>query len=277
MIKVGEINNLRVLRGTSVGMYLGDEEDNDVLLPNKYIPDGLIVGDFIDVFIYRDSEDRIIATTLQPKINLNEFACLRVSAVSHFGAFIDWGLEKDLLVPFREQNKKLEVGDWAIIYLYLDQETERLVGSCKVNKYLEKENIDLKVGQEVDLLIFEKTDMGLNAVINNRYKGLLYQNEIFQRVAWGDNLKGYIKNIREDNRIDLSLQKQGYVNVEPNSQKILEKLKENEGFLPLNDKSESIDIMSMLEMSKKTFKKAVGALYKQKLITIEDDGIRLEK
>ena len=277
MIRVGEINNLRVLRGTSVGMYLGDEEDNDVLLPNKYIPDGLIVGDFIDVFIYRDSEDRIIATTLQPKINLNEFACLRVSAVSHFGAFIDWGLEKDLLVPFREQNKKLEVGDWAIIYLYLDQETERLVGSCKVNKYLEKENIDLKVGQEVDLLIFEKTDMGLNAVINNRYKGLLYQNEIFQRVAWGDNLKGYIKNIREDNRIDLSLQKQGYVNVEPNSQKILEKLKENEGFLPLNDKSESIDIMSMLEMSKKTFKKAVGALYKQKLITIEDDGIRLEK
>lgn len=275
MIRVGEINNLRVLRGTSVGMYLGDEEDNDVLLPNKYIPDGLIVGDFIDVFIYRDSEDRIIATTLQPKINLNEFACLRVSAVSHFGAFIDWGLEKDLLVPFREQNKKLEVGDWAIIYLYLDQETERLVGSCKVNKYLEKENIDLKVGQEVDLLIFEKTDMGLNAVINNRYKGLLYQNEIFQRVAWGDNLKGYIKNIREDNRIDLSLQKQGYVNVEPNSQKILEKLKENEGFLPLNDKSESIDIMSMLEMSKKTFKKAVGALYKQKLITIEDDGIRI--
>ena len=275
MIRVGEINNLRVLRGTSVGMYLGDEEDNDVLLPNKYIPDGLIVGDFIDVFIYRDSEDRIIATTLQPKINLNEFACLRVSAVSHFGAFIDWGLEKDLLVPFREQNKKLEVGDWAIIYLYLDQETERLVGSCKVNKYLEKENIDLKVGQEVDLLIFEKTDMGLNAVINNRYKGLLYQNEIFQRVAWGDTLKGYIKNIREDNRIDLSLQKQGYVNVEPNSQKILEKLKENEGFLPLNDKSESIDIMSMLEMSKKTFKKAVGALYKQKLITIEEDGIRI--
>jgi uncharacterized protein len=275
MLHLGIKNTLRILRGTGVGMFLGDEEGNDVLLPKKYVPANAIVGDDIEVFIYRDSEDRIIATNLEPKIQLNQFACLQVKSVTAIGAFLDWGLEKDLFVPFREQNKKMEEGRWYAVFLYLDEETDRLVASCKVNRYFEKENIDLKIGQEVDLLIFEETDLGLNAVINNKYKGLIYENEIFQRIKIGTRTKGFVKNLRDDNRVDLSLQKQGYANVEPNAERILEKLKTNNGFLDVTDKSDSNYVMYQLEMSKKTFKKAVGALYRQKIIRIEDDGIYL--
>jgi len=275
MLHLGIKNTLRILRGTGVGMFLGDEEGNDVLLPKKYVPENAIVGEDIEVFIYRDSEDRIIATNLEPKIQLNQFACLQVKSVTAIGAFLDWGLEKDLFVPFREQNKKMEEGRWYAVYLYLDEETDRLVASCKVNRYFEKENIDLLIGQEVDLLIFEETDLGLNAVINNKYKGLIYENEIFQRIKIGTRTKGFVKNLRDDNRVDLSLQKQGYANVEPNAERILEKLKANNGFLDLTDKSDSNYVMYQLEMSKKTFKKAVGALYRQKIIRIEEDGIYL--
>jgi len=275
MLHLGIKNTLRILRGTGVGMFLGDEEGNDVLLPKKYVPENAIVGEDIEVFIYRDSEDRIIATNLEPKIQLNQFACLQVKSVTAIGAFLDWGLEKDLFVPFREQNKKMEEGRWYAVYLYLDEETDRLVASCKVNRYFEKEKIDLLIGQEVDLLIFEETDLGLNAVINNKYKGLIYENEIFQRIKIGTRTKGFVKNLRDDNRVDLSLQKQGYANVEPNAARILDKLKSNNGFLDLTDKSDSNYVMYQLEMSKKTFKKAVGALYRQKIIRIEEDGIYL--
>lgn len=276
-MKVGQYNTLKILRGTSVGMYLGDEEGNDVLLPHKYIPEEAVVGQDIDVFIYRDSEDRLIATTLKPLIELNQFACLEVVGVSKFGAFVDWGLEKDLFIPFREQNKKLEQGDWTVVYLYLDEQTDRLVGSCKVHKFFKNDEIaGLEPGQEVDLLVFEKTDLGLNVIIDNLYKGLVYQNEIFQRVAWGDVLKGYVKNIREDGKIDVSLQKQGFLQIiEPNSQKILDKLKASGGSLALSDKSDAMEIMEVLEMSKKNFKKATGNLYKQKLISMEEEQIRL--
>lgn len=277
MLHIGLKNTLRILRGTGVGMFLGDEEGNDVLLPKKYVPENVIVGDYIRVFIYRDSEDRIIATNLEPKIQLNQFACLQVKSVTAIGAFLDWGLEKDLFVPFREQNKKMEEGRWYAVFLYLDKETDRLVASCKVNRYFEKENIDLKIGQEVDLLIFEETDLGLNAIINNKYKGLIYENEIFQRIKIGTRTKGFVKNLRDDNRVDLSLQKQGYANIEPNAERILDKLKANNGFLDVSDKSDSNYIMYMLEMSKKTFKKAVGALYREKTIRIEEDGIYLNK
>ena len=275
MLHLGIKNTLRILRGTIVGMFLGDDEENDVLLPKKYIPEDTVVGDDIEVFIYKDSEDRIIATTLEPKIQLNQFACLQVKAVTVIGAFLDWGLEKDLFVPFREQNKKMEEGKWYVVFLYLDEETDRLVASCKVNRYFEKENIDLTIGQEVNLLVFEETEMGLNVIINGKYKGLIYENEIFQRIKIGTNTKGYIKNIREDNRIDVSLQKQGYENVEPNAERILAKLKSNNGFLDITDKSDANYVMYQLEMSKKTFKKAVGALYRQRIIRLEEDGIYL--
>lgn len=276
-MRVGEYNSLTILRATSVGMYLGDDEGNDVLLPHKYIPDNAQIGENLEVFIYRDSEDRLIATNLKPALTLNQFAVLEVAATSSIGAFLDWGLEKDLFVPFREQNHKLEKGQWVTIYLYLDKETDRLVGSAKINKFFKnEEGINLKEGQEVDLLVIEKTDLGHNVAINNSYKGLMYENETFKRVAWGDTIKGYIKTIREDNRIDVSLQPMGFLKtLEPNSKTIIEKLTAAGGTLQLSDSTDPIVIMEVLEMSKKSFKKAIGSLYKEKKISLDGDSISL--
>lgn len=273
MIQIGKINTLEALRETSVGFFLGDEDDNDVLLPNKYVPRTLQIGDSIDVFVYTDSEDRIIATTLTPKIKRNEFARLQVVSVTRVGAFLDWGLEKDLLVPYREQVRPMEVGRWYVVYLYLDHETDRLVASNRLNRFLDTAKPNLEEGQEVSLLAYESTDLGINVIINNRYKGLVYANEIFQRVYPGDRLTGYIKQIREDNRVDVSLQKPGYENVESSLQRILDALDDHRGFLPLHDKSDPDEIYRVLEMSKKTFKKAVGALFRERKIDIREDGI----
>ena len=276
MLKVGQKNRLKILRGTSVGFYLGDDEGNDVLLPHKYIPEEAEVGQEIEVFLYRDSEDRIIATTLKPLIELNKFACLEVTAVTRFGAFLDWGLEKELLVPFKEQNQKLREGDWAIAYLYLDEQTDRLVASVKVNKYLETEEIELEEKQEVEILPYEKSDLGQNVIVNDKYRGLIYENEIFQPITWGDRTKAYVKKVREDGKIDISLRPIGFENViESDSEKILRLLKESEGSLPFSDKSDPMDIQGFFEMSKKAFKRALGVLYKQKVIELGDGEIRL--
>lgn len=278
-MEVGKYNTLQILRGTSVGMYLGDEEGNDVLLPHKYIPENAQIGEDIEVFIYRDSEDRLIATTLKPFITLNQFAILEVVAVSKFGAFLDWGLEKDLFVPFKEQNHKLVTGHYVAAYLYLDEQTDRLVASAKVHKFFQNlEGVDLEIGQEVDLLVFEKTDLGHNVIINNLYKGLIYENEVFKRLAWGDVTKGYVKTIREDGKIDISLQPIGFLKtLEPNAKAIIEKLESSGGVLNLSDSSEPFEIMEILEMSKKNFKKAIGSLYKDKKIRILETSIELIK
>ena len=275
MIQIGKINTLIALRETSVGVFLGDDEDNDILLPNKYVPESLRVDDPFDVFVYTDSEDRIIATTLTPKIQRNQFARLQVISVTSVGAFLDWGLEKDLLVPYREQSRPMEVGRWYVVYLYLDHETDRLVASSRLNRFLDSEVPNLTEGQEVLLLAWEPTDLGINVIINNRYRGLVYANEVFRQVYPGDRLTGYIKTIRDDNRIDVSLQKPGYENVEPNAQRILATLKEQNGFLPLNDYSEPDAIYQTLEMSKKTFKKAIGALFRERKIAIKEHRIYL--
>jgi predicted RNA-binding protein (virulence factor B family) len=271
----GETNLLTAKRRTLNGYYLIDDENVEVLLPNKYVPSGMKPGDEISVFVYKDSEDRIIATDINPYIMLNEFAVLEVVDVNPVGAFLDWGLEKDLLVPYSEQSSKMQVGSSYPVYLYLDDKTQRLVASGKINKFLDQEEITVNNGDEVELLICNATDLGINVIINNVHIGLLYDNELFQAVTPGDILTGYVKNVRPDNKIDVSLQKQGYVNVEPNAQKILEKLKDGDGFLNINDKSDPIIILAKLEMSKKTFKKAIGSLYKQKIIRIEKDGIYL--
>jgi len=275
MINLGVYNSLAVLRRAEQGFYLGDDSGESVLLPNKYIPAGAEIGDTLNVFIYNDSEDRIIATTLTPKVTLNKFACLEVVNVTNNGAFLDWGLAKDIFVSFNEQSKKLEVGQHPIAFLYLDKLSNRLAASCKLNKFLNNENIEVKEKEEVELLIAEKTDIGVNVIINNRYKGILYQNEIFQTLTYGERVKGYIKKIREDNKIDVSLEKLGYEKVQPNEEKILSKLKENKGFLKLNDYSSPEEITEILEMSKKTFKKAIGSLFKKRTIRIEKDGIYL--
>ncbi|MGA0559472.1 S1 RNA-binding domain-containing protein [Larkinella sp. VNQ87] len=273
MLHLGKFNTLRALRETSVGVFLGDDEGNDVLLPNKYVPRTLAIGDDIDVFLYTDSEDRVIATTLTPKIKRNEFARLQVVSVTRVGAFLDWGLEKDLLVPYREQLRPMEVGRWYTVFLYLDHETDRLVASSRLNRFLDTGRPNLDEGQEVPLLAYESTELGINVIINNRYKGLVYANEIFQHVYPGDRLTGYIKQVREDNRVDVSLQKPGYENVEANTERILAALDQQRGFLPLHDKSDPDEIYRLLEMSKKTFKKAVGALFKDRKIVIKEDGI----
>lgn len=282
MIDIGRINTLTALRQTSVGYFLGDLSDrktqdfsNDILLPNKYVPDTLAVDDDIDVFVYTDSEDRPIATTLTPAIQRNEFAALQVVAVTPAGAFLDWGLEKDLLVPHREQAWPMEVGNWYVVFMYLDEETNRLVASSKVNRFLDPDVLDLEVGEEVQLLAYELTDLGVNVIIENRFRGLVYKNEIFRTVRPGDPLIGYIKHIRDDGRVDVSLQRTGFENVEPNAQRIMALLKVENGFLPLTDKTPPEEIHAALEMSKKTFKKAIGTLYRERKIVIEDTGIRL--
>lgn len=278
-MEVGKYNTLQILRGTSVGMYLGDEEGNDVLLPHKYIPENAQIGEKIEVFIYRDSEDRLIATTLKPLILLNQFAILEVVAATQFGAFLDWGLEKDLFVPFKEQNHKLQKGQYVPVYLYLDEQTDRVVASAKVHKYFKNlDGVDLDEGQEVDLLVFEKTELGHNVVVNNLYKGLVYENETFRRLAWGDTTKGYVKLIRDEGKIDISLQPLGFLKtLEPNQKAILDKLQQSGGTLNLSDNSDPIEIQEVLEMSKKAFKKAIGVLYKDKKIIIKSDSIVLHQ
>lgn len=278
-MEVGKYNTLQILRGTSVGMYLGDDEGNDVLLPHKYIPENAQIGEKIEVFIYRDSEDRLIATTLKPLILLNQFAILEVVAATQFGAFLDWGLEKDLFVPFKEQNHKLQKGQYVPVYLYLDEQTDRVVASAKVHKYFKNlDGVDLDEGQEVDLLVFEKTELGHNVVVNNLYKGLVYENETFRRLAWGDTTKGYVKLIRDEGKIDISLQPLGFLKtLEPNQKAILDKLQQSGGTLNLSDNSDPIEIQEVLEMSKKAFKKAIGVLYKDKKIIIKSDSIVLNQ
>ncbi len=275
MIEIGNYNELTVLRRVSIGLYLGDTEGNEVLLPSKYVPRSVSIGEPLNVFVYKDSEDRVIATTLTPKITLNHFAYLRVEMVSEVGAFLDWGLEKQLLVPFREQMRKMVAGESYIVYMYYDEKSERLAASAKLNQFLSNEELSVRTGDEVEIMLWEETDLGINVIINNRHKGLIYDNEIFTEIEEGEIRKGFIKNIREDNKIDVLLQKTGYGNIEPNASLILEKLKAGGGFLALTDKSEPGQIISQLGMSKKTFKKAVGSLYRRKIIRIEEDGIHL--
>ena len=269
------MNTLEVFRESPHGMYLMDEDGFEVLLPNKYVPKDVEIDDDIEVFVFKDSEDRLTATTLRPKITLHEFGCLQVSEVTKFGAFLDWGLEKDLLVPFAEQSRKMQKGDHYIVFLYIDEQTNRLVASSKLSRFFEPEIQDIKEQDEVDLLIGHPTDIGFNVIINNKYKGLIYKNEVFQDLRLGLRTKGYIKQIRPDHKIDVSLQKQGFQKVEPNAQKILQVLERQNGFMPLNDKSSPEEITRKLQMSKKTFKKAIGGLYKKRLIRIESDGIYL--
>lgn len=275
MIEIGKLNTLTVLRDTSVGMYLGDEAGNDILLPNKYVPRSLKPDDSITVFVYTDSEDRPIATTLTPKAMRHEFAYLEVVAATAVGAFMDMGLEKDLFVPFKEQARLMDVGHSYVVFLYLDDETNRLVASAKLNKFLDPDPSDLREGDEVDLLAYDITDLGVNVIINNRYRGLVYASDIYKRIYVGDRLTGYIKFIRDDDRIDVTLQKPGYEGIEPNAKRILDVLKASNGFLPLTDTSPPEAIYKALEMSKKTFKKAVGALYRDRQVRIEPDGIHL--
>lgn len=273
-MEIGHYNTLKIVRNTKVGLFLTDGKE-DVLLPLKYIPKDYKIDDEIIVFVYLDHEERPVATTLEPYVLLDEFGFLRVNYVNKFGAFLDWGLEKDIFVPFKEQARPMEKGKRYLVFAYMDEKTNRIVASSKTNQFLNNDTITVQVGEEVDLIISHITDLGINVIINDIHKGLLYKDQVYDDIRTGDRMKGFIKTIRPDNKIDVSLQKLGYENIEPNAEKILDELRASRGFLKLNDTSDPDDIKTVLKMSKKTFKKAIGALYKEKRIEIKDDGIYL--
>lgn len=264
---------MEVVKEVDFGMYLDGGEEGEILLPSRYVPQGCKVGDELNVFIYLDNEERLVATTLTPLVQVGQFACLEVAWVNQYGAFLHWGLMKDLFVPFREQKMKMEVGKKYVVHAHLDDESYRIVASAKVERYLSKERAAYRPGEEVDILVWQKTDLGFKAIINNAYAGLLYESEIFQPLHTGMAMKAYVKQVRDDGKIDLMLQKPGQAKVEDFSTTLLEYIREQGGHTPLNDKSPAEEIYAAFGVSKKTFKKAVGDLYKKRLVVLTEDGI----
>ncbi|PCJ94108.1 MAG: GntR family transcriptional regulator [Flavobacteriaceae bacterium] len=275
MIELGNYNTLKIVRNTSVGLFLEDDEGTDILLPNKYVPETYEIEDDISVFCYLDYDERPIATNLEPYIIRNTFALLQVAEVNDYGAFMDWGLEKHLLVPFREQRDKMKEGQWYVVHCYLDEKSFRLVASNKLNKFLSNESLTVESNEEVALVVTSKTDLGWEVIINETHKGLVFFSDIYKKIAVGDITKGYIKNIRPDNKIDVSLEPIGFKSLEPAAIIIYDKLVANNGVLDLHDKSDPEKIKKVLQMSKKMFKRGVGILYKERKIEITEDGIKL--
>jgi predicted RNA-binding protein (virulence factor B family) len=275
VVNIGKYNTLKVLKEVDFGVYLDGESEGEILMPIRYVPKNCQIGDLVDVFLYLDSEDRPIATTEKPFAQVGEFAMLRVKSVNKIGTFLDWGIMKDLLVPFREQKVTMIEGRSYLVYIHVDQESKRIVASAKLNKFLDKTVPEYAVGQEVDIIVESETDLGYKAIVNNLHWGILYENEVFEQLAKGLKLKGYIKKVRTDNKIDLSLQPLGYVKVDPLTQMILDELKKAGGFIAISDKSEAEEVYRIFGISKKTFKQALGSLYKKRLITLGVDGIRL--
>ena len=275
MVEIGKINALRIVKEVDFGLYLDGGEKGEILLPKRYVPEQYEIDEIIDVFIYNDSEDRIIATTEKPYAMVGDFALLEVVSVNKIGAFLDWGLAKDLLVPFREQKAKMIEGNSYIVAIYLDDESKRIAATSKIDKLLDNVPAEYEVNQEVDLLIYSKTDLGYKVIINKLHWGMLYDNQVFQELERGQHLKGYIQKVRDDEKIDVTLHKPGYEKIDALAQLILNELKENHGFLSVNDKSTSEEIHELFGESKKTFKKAIGQLYKKGIISINDTGIEL--
>lgn len=277
MLEIGRYNRLTIVKEVDFGVYLDGGERGEILLPAKYVPHNAAQGDEVEVFIYLDSEDRIIATTETPYAQVGEFACLRVNSVNRVGAFLDWGLDsKELLVPFREQRAEMVAGKYYIVYLYVDEASDRIVATAKINRYLGQTPVDYSFNQPVDLLVTQETDLGFKVIVNNAHWGMIYHSEIFTAVRRGDKLRGYVTHIRADEKVDVALQPVGYkASVDPLAEMILEALGREGGFLPLTDKSDADLIASYFGCSKKNFKKAIGALYKKHQIQLLDNGIKL--
>lgn len=275
-MKLGKTNLLKVSQLTELGYLLEDEDSKNILLPKATVTAKLAIDDTIDVFVYKDSDARLMATTQKPTIQLEQFAFLQVKDVNKIGAFMDWGISKDLLVPYSEQTVRMKTGEWHLVFMLLDEETNRLIGSCKENEFVFFDEIDVAEGDEVDLLVYSRTDLGFNAIVNNLYKGLIFNSNVHKEIQCGDTLKGYVKQVREDGNIDLLLEPLGYrKSIDPTTETILTKLKENKGCIYLTDKSTPEDIKEQLGMSKKAFKRGLGSLYKQKKVVILEDCVKL--
>lgn len=275
MTEIGKINHLEVVKEVDFGIYLDGGDLGEILMPKRYVPEGTMPGDMVETFIYLDSEDRLVATTEKPLAMVEEFALLEVVSVTPVGAFLNWGLPKDLFVPFREQRQPMEEGKKYLVYVYVDINTKRIAASSKIEQYLDNIPVDYDLDEEVDLIIVNETDLGYNAIIDNSHFGILYKNEVFQPLNPGDRVHGYIKKIRTDGKIDLRLEKIGYEKISSFVDRIIAELQQNKGFLPLTDKSSPEEIYQTFKISKKNFKAAIGALYKKRFIALEDNGIRL--
>ncbi len=275
MIRIGDYNTLTAVRSTSVGVFLEDEEGTEILLPNKYVPENIKLEEQLAVFCYLDHEERPIATTLEPFIKRDEFGSLEVAEVNNVGAFLNWGLEKQLFVPFREQQQRMEQGKRYVVYCYLDDTSFRMMASSKLDRFYSKEVATYTQNEQVSLLVHRRTNLGWEVVINKEHKGLLFFSDVFQEIRIGDTLTGYIKNLREDGKIDVSLAPTGVQVLDNAAQTILQALQKNEGILRLHDKSSPEQIKQELQMSKKSFKKGIGVLYKQRKITLFEDHIKL--
>lgn len=283
-IRLGEYNLLRVKEearregfGEVFGMYLDAGREGEILMPQKYVPEGTKPGDEIECFIYLDQDERPIATTEKPFAKVGDFAYLECSWVNEYGAFLDWGLTKDIFCPFREQKKRMEIGDKFIVHIHIDEESYRIVASAKIEHYLKEPDstCELQRGSEADILIWQKTDLGFKVIVNNSYPGLIYEDQIFKYIHTGDRMKAYVSNMRPDGKIDLTLQPLGIAAAEDFSATLLDYIKDNGGYCALNDKSDPEEIKRLFHVSKKIFKKATGDLYKKKLITLAEDGLHL--
>ena len=274
-VKLGKYNQLEVVKTVDFGVYLNGDDDGEILLPSRYVPEGCKPGDVLNVFIYLDNEERLVATTLEPYVQVGEFACLEVAWVNEYGAFLDWGLMKDLFVPFREQKMKMQKDHRYVVHAHVDEDSYRIMASAKVERYLSKEHPEYHPGDEVEVMVWQKTDLGYKVIVDNQFSGLVYQKEIFKPLEPGMRMQAFIRQVREDGKIDLTLQKDGLQKVGDFAEILLQYIKDNGGHTPLNDKSAAEEIYDTFGVSKKTFKKAVGDLYKKRLIVLVEGGIQL--
>ncbi|MBU0961225.1 MAG: type I-B CRISPR-associated protein Cas8b1/Cst1 [Proteobacteria bacterium] len=277
MVQIGKINKLTIKTTQAYGVHLDGGESGDILLPTRDVPEKCQPGDEVEVFVYLDREDHLRATSKKPYATVGQFSKLQVVSNSSSGSYMDWGLGIDLFVPKSEQQDNMKEGNSYVVFIFLSNKNNRIIASSKLEKFLSSQPPHYEEGEEVDLLIYDKTDLGFRAVVNSSHDGMIYENEVFQKLFIGEQLKGYIKKIREDLKIDLSLQQPGYQKVDDISQTILDTIKEHGGRIALTDKSPPQDIYSQFGVSKKTFKKAIGSLYKKRLIIIDASGVQLTK
>ena len=274
-ILLGDYNRLEVVRMVDFGAYLDGGEAGDVLLPGKYVPKGTQPGDMLNVFVYLDQEERLVCTTERPLVKVGEFACLKVAWVNKYGAFLDWGLMKDLFCPYAEQKKKMSVGEYHVVHVHIDEESYRIVASARVERYFDPSPADYYHNESVDLLIWQRTDLGYKVIVDNKYAGLVYKNQIYRNIHIGERMKGYIDQVRDDGKIDVMLQPSGRQQTKDFADALTDWLIAHNGVCGYNDKTDAEIIKNVFGVSKKTFKRAIGDLYKHRVIVIEEDGIRL--
>ncbi len=274
-IKLGDYNRLTIVKEVDFGIYLDGGDEGEILLPKRYVPENCKPGDELEVFLYLDQDERLIATTQHPLAKVGEFACLEVAWVNQYGAFLNWGLMKDLFCPFHEQKQRMEIGNRYVVAVFIDEESYRIAASAKVEHFFATDFPPYQPGEKVDLLVWQTTDLGFKVIIDHAYPGLVYRSQVFKSIRIGDSLQGYIMGVRPDGKIDVSLQPHGRQQTTDFAETLLQYLKDHDGFCELGDKSDAQDIKHRFEVSKKVYKKAIGDLYRRRLITLEDAGIRL--